>query len=96
MVLLGVNFTPVSFLQAAPHRDSLHVLELNECTTIGYSEEQQKIFIRAVEMSIKQAHLNCWQATTTLQSLQSLKNTLQQQCAVNNFCSTQTGLLNED
>ena len=79
MVLLGVNFTPFSFLQAAPHRDSLHVLELNECITTGYSEEQQKIFIHALEMLIKQTHLNCWQATTTLQSLQSLKNTLQQQ-----------------
>ena len=80
MVLLGVNFTPFSFLQAAPHRDSLHVLELNECITTGYSEEQQKIFIHElIEMLIKQTHLNCWQATTTLQSLQSLKNTLQQQ-----------------
>ena len=79
MVLLGVNFTPFSFLQAAPHRDSLHVLELNECITTGYSEEQQQIFIHALEMLIKQTHLNCWQATTTLQSLQSLKNTLQQQ-----------------
>ena len=80
MVLLGVNFTPFSFLQAAPHRDSLHVLELNECITTGYSEEQQKIFIHAlIEILIKQTHLNCWQATTTLQSLQSLKNTLQQQ-----------------
>ena len=79
MVLLGVNFTPFSCLQAAPQRHSLHVLELNECTTTGYSEEQQKIFIHALEMSIKQTHLNCWQATTTLQSLQSLKNTLQQQ-----------------
>lgn len=81
MMLLGVNFTPFSFLQAAPHRDSLHVLELNECITTGYSEEQQKIFIpvHALEILIKQTHLNCWQATTTLQSLQSLKNTLQQQ-----------------
>lgn len=79
MVLLGVNFTPFSFLQAAPQRDSLHVLELNECITTGSSEEHQKIFIHALEMSIKQTHLNCWQATTTLQSLQSLKNTLQQQ-----------------
>lgn len=78
-MLLGVNFTPFSFLQAAPHRDSLHVLELNECITTGYSEEQQQIFIHALEMLIKQTHLNCWQATTTLQSLQSLKNTLQQQ-----------------
>lgn len=81
MVLLGVNFTPFSFLQAAPHRHSLHVLELNECITTGYGEEQQKIFIHALEILItgKQTHLNCWQATTTLQSLQSLKNTLQQQ-----------------
>lgn len=79
MVLLGVNFTPFSFLQAAPHRDSLHVLELNERIITGYSEEQQQIFIHALEMLIKQTHLNCWQATTTLQSLQSLKNTLQQQ-----------------
>lgn len=79
MVLLSVNFTPFSFLQAAPHRHSLHVLELNECITTGYSEEQQKILIHALEILIKQTHLNCWQATTTLQSLQSLKNTLQQQ-----------------
>lgn len=53
------------------------LLKLNECTIIEYSEEQQEKFIHAVEMSIKQTHLNCWQATTTLQSLQSLKNTLQ-------------------
>lgn len=78
-MLLSVNFTPFSFLQAAPHRHSLHVLELNECITTGYSEEQQKIFKHALEILIKQTHLNCWQATTTLQSLQSLKNTLQQQ-----------------